>query len=131
MKSFVAPTILAFLAACTDTNPEPDEPPVVDMDHANELACDAGTESDTTGDVPADDGPGSGSGGDGLCRPVIDVLGTVIGTACWSCSTFACTCPIEQTSGACLAPCNEACNEGFTCRPIVIDAELLDVCWPV
>lgn len=128
MKSFVALTILALLAACADTNPEPDEPPVVDIDQATDLACDIDT--DTTGDAPADDQSGTGSGGDGLCRPVIDVLGTVIGTACWSCSAFACTCPIEQTAGACLAPCDEACDEGFICRPIIIDAELLQVCWP-
>lgn len=77
------------------------------------------------------------------CKPVVDQVGTVIGQVCqedcapiWDADGMVvgvdCTCSlgIDPLTGICLVPCGDSCPKGQACRQVVIEQELISVCWP-
>jgi hypothetical protein len=100
---------------------------------SNEPMTSSGSgEDDTTtstGDEGSGDGGGSGSGGGGepACQPVVDLVGTVIGQVCQG---RDCRLGVEPLTGICIQRCGEVCPSGQTCEELVIDQELVSVCWP-
>jgi hypothetical protein len=134
MRTTLAALVLVLVPVCGPIAPEPVDDIVQDDETTTSSSGTSSTGPDSSsGGAEMDFGSGSGSGGedgDPACHPVIDVLGTVIGSVC-PCDARLCSCFIEQQTGVCLESCGKGCPDGLECRPIVLDQQLRHVCWPI
>ncbi|WP_434424566.1 hypothetical protein [Nannocystis pusilla] len=155
LSKLVAMSLIAITISACDEWIEPGpgpitsagEPSTTDPEEDPSTSGSSSSDSDSEPSTSGEEGSGSGgesgtSGEEGpRCRPVIDLVGTVIGYVCQTCTPVYddagamtgedCGCLTEPLTGLCVETCDSTCPDKTACTSLIIQGKLADVCWPV